>query len=109
LATGLTKIQDTLDVEAYPKPGVPNPVVDLYVYDLDSKTSTRVDVRDGKPFDNAAVGHYVFRIEWSPDGKEITLLRANRRQNVLEMAACNPTSGACRVVIHEESATGWID
>ena len=28
LATNLTKVQDTLDVEAYPKPGVPNPVVE---------------------------------------------------------------------------------
>jgi dipeptidyl-peptidase-4 len=55
------------------------------------------------------VGYYVFRIAWSPDGKELTFLRANRRQNTLEMAACNPESGACRVVIHEENPTGWID
>ena len=109
LATNLNAIQDTLDVEAYPKPGVPNPVVDLFVYDVDSKKTTRIDVRDGKPFDNTAMGHYVFRVDWSPDGKELTFLRTNRRQNAMDLAACNPSSGACRVVIHEEWPTGWID
>jgi dipeptidyl-peptidase 4 len=109
LATGLTRIQDTLDIEAYPKPGVPNPVVDLFVYDVDTKKVTRIDVRDGKPFDNTAIGHYVFRVEWEPSGKELTLLRTNRRQNVMDMAACNPSTGSCRVVIHEEWPTGWID
>ncbi|MDB4877796.1 MAG: peptidase dipeptidylpeptidase domain protein [Gemmatimonadetes bacterium] len=109
LATNLTAIQDTLDVEAYPKPGVPNPVVDLFIYDVDSKKTTRVDVRDGKPFENATIGYYVFRVDWSPVGSELTFLRTNRRQNTMEMAACNPESGACRIVIHEENPTGWID
>ena len=109
LATGLTRIQDSLDVEAYPKPGVSNPVVDLLVYDVDTKKTTRIDVRDGKPFDNVAIGHYVFRIDWAPSGKELTLLRTNRRQNMMDFAACNPSTGSCRVVIHEEWPTGWID
>ena len=109
LATGLTKVQDTLDIEAYPKAGAPNPIVDLFVYDVDTKKSTRVDVRDGKPFDNTAIGHYVFAIDWSRDGKELTFLRTNRRQNTMELAACNPASGSCRVVVHEEWPTGWID
>src|SRR3954451_17686654 len=29
-----TQVQDTLDVEAYPKSGKPNPIVDLFVYDV---------------------------------------------------------------------------
>jgi len=109
LTPGLTRLQDTLDIEAYPKSGVPNPVVDLLVYDLAGKKTTRIDVRDGKPFDNSVVGHYVYNVGWSPDGKELTFLRANRRQNVLEMAACNPDAGSCRVVLREEWPTGWIE
>ncbi|MGE5101103.1 MAG: DPP IV N-terminal domain-containing protein, partial [Deltaproteobacteria bacterium] len=109
LTPGLTGVQDTLDVEAYPKPGVPNPVVDLFVYDVDSKKTTRLDVRDGKPLDNDVVGYYVFHVDWSPDGRELVFLRANRRQNTLELAACNPDTGACRTVIHESWPTGWID
>jgi dipeptidyl-peptidase-4 len=104
-----TQVQDTLDVEAYPKPGKPNPIVDLFVYDVPSKKTTRVDVRDGKPFDNTAIGHYVYNIAWSPDGTEILLDRTNRRQNVLELAACSPESGRCRAVVHEEWPTGWIE
>jgi len=109
LTPGLTRLQDTLDVEAYPKSGVPNPIVDVLVYDLATKKTTRIDVRDGKPFDNTVVGHYVYNVSWSPDGNELTFLRTNRRQNVLEMAACNPESGACRVVLREEWPTGWIE
>lgn len=52
LQTNQTQVQYTLDVEAYPKSGKPNPVVDLFVYDVAAKKAVKVDVRDGKPFDN---------------------------------------------------------
>src|SRR5439155_22116049 len=67
------------------------------------------DVRDGKAFDNGVVGHYVYNVAWTPDGKELTLNRTNRRQNVLEFAACDPDAGRCRAVVHEEWPTGWIE
>src|SRR5262245_35821518 len=109
LATNQTQLQTTLDTEAYPKAGVHNPIVDLFVYDVAAKESTRIDVRDGKPFDNAVVGHYVYRVMWSPDGRELLFLRTNRRQNVMELTAANPSTGACRVVVHEEWPTGWLN
>lgn len=103
------KIQSSVDTEAYPKAGAPNPVVDLFVYDVAAKKSTRIDVRAGKPFDDTAVGHYVYRIQWSPDGQELLFNRTNRRQNVLELTAANPATGATRVVVREEWPTGWIE
>ncbi|MCH7992594.1 MAG: DPP IV N-terminal domain-containing protein [Gemmatimonadetes bacterium] len=103
-----TKIQSTLDVEAYPKAGVDNPIVDLFVYDVASGRSTRIDVRDGMRFTNDVVGHYVYRVRWSPDGSEITFNRANRRQNVTEFTACDPQSGACRVIVREEWPASWV-
>jgi len=103
-----TRPQTTVDTEAFPEAGTPNPAVDLFVYDVATKQSVRVDVRGGKPFDNAAVGHYVYRVQWSPDGSELLFLRTNRRQNVMELAAANSETGACRVVIHEEWPTGWL-
>ena len=109
LATSLTKLQDSLDIEAYPKSGVPNPVVDLFVYDVDTKATTRVDVRDGKPFENDVVGYYVYRVQWSPDGRELMFNRTNRRQQIMELTACDPTSGKCRVVIRESWPTGWVE
>ncbi len=103
-----TQIQSSLDIEAYPKAGAPNPVVDLFVYDLATQTSTEIDVRGGKPFTNDVIGHYVYRIEWSPDGSELTLQRTNRRQNINEFSACDPESGDCRVIVREEWPASWV-
>ena len=103
-----TQIQSTMDVEAYPKAGAPNPVVDLFVYDLAAQTSTRIDVRDGLPFTNDAVGHYVYAVEWTADGSELVFKRMNRRQNVLELTACHPATGVCRVIIREEWPDSWV-
>src|SRR3954449_9247624 len=103
-----TQPQTTIDTEAFPRAGTTNPVVDLFVYDVASGQSLRVDVRGGKPFDNASVGHYVYRVAWSPDGRELLFLRTNRRQNVMELAAATPATGVCRVVLREEWPTGWL-
>jgi dipeptidyl-peptidase-4 len=104
-----TQIQSKDDVEAYPKAGAPNPIVELYVYDLASKKSTKIDVRNGKPFDNDVVGHYVYRVAWSADGSELLFNRTNRKQNILEFAAANPETGRTRVIVREEWPTGWVE
>ncbi len=104
-----TRLQSVIDTEAYPKAGVANPIVDLLIYDVASKKTTRIDVRDGKPFTNDAVGHYAYNVRWTPDGRELLFNRTNRRQNVLELVAANPDTGALRVVIREEWPTGWIE
>jgi dipeptidyl-peptidase-4 len=104
-----TKIQSTNDVEAYPKAGAPNPVVDVWVFDVATKKNTRIDVRDGKPFENGVVGHYVYRVSWSPSGRELLFNRTNRRQNILEFVAANPETGKTRVIVREEWPTGWVD
>jgi dipeptidyl-peptidase 4 len=104
-----TKLQSRMDVEAYPKAGAPNPVADLFIYDLDTKKTVRVDVRDGKPFDNSVIGHYVYNVSWSPDGSALLCNRTNRRQNVMEFTSCNPETGKCRVVVREEWLPSWTD
>ena len=104
-----TQIQSKDDVEAYPKAGAPNPIVDLFVYDVASKKSTKVDVRNGRPFDNDVVGHYVYRIAWSADGSELLFNRTNRKQNILEFTAANPETGRTRTIVREEWPTGWIE
>lgn len=104
-----TKLQSRIDTEAYPKAGVPNPIVDLFVYDVAGRKTTRIDVRSGKPFDNDVVGHYVYHVAWSPDGRELLFNRTNRRQNVLEIAAANPDTGATRAIVREVWPTGWIE
>ncbi len=96
-------------IEAYPKVGKPNPVVDLLVYDVKTKKTTRIDVRDGKPSDTTSIGHYVYGIRWTPEGKELMFYRANRKQNIVEIVAADPESGSCRVVVHEEWPASWVE
>lgn len=104
-----TQLQSKMDIEAYPKAGTPNPVAELFVYDLETKKSTQLDVRDGKPFENSVVGHYVYHVVWSPNGAELLANRTNRRQNIMEFTACNPQSGKCRVIIREEWLPSWTE
>jgi len=113
-----TGIQSALDVEAYPKAGAPNPVADIFIHDVAAGRTTKVDVRDGRPFTdvpedgsvfaNDQVGHYVYRVNWAHDGSELFMNRTNRRQNKLEMAGCATASGECRVILSEEWPTGWV-
>ncbi|AMV27765.1 Prolyl tripeptidyl peptidase precursor [Gemmata sp. SH-PL17] len=109
LALEQTALMTKLDAEPYPKPGAANPVVDVLVYDLATKKTTKLDVRDGKPFANDVVGHYAYRVSWSTDGKEVLFERTNRRQNVLEFVAADPASGKCRVVVREEWPASWVE
>jgi len=97
-----TEIYDSMNIEAYTKVGAINPVVELMIYDLETKKTITVDVRDGKPFDDNVVGHYVYKIEWAPDGTELLFHRTNRKQDVMEWTAANTETGKCRVVVREE-------
>jgi dipeptidyl-peptidase-4 len=104
-----TKLQSKMDIEAYPKAGAPNPIVELYIYDVDTKKTVKVDVRDGKPFENNVVGHYAYRVSWSADSSELLFNRTNRRQNILEFTAANSETGKCRVIIHDEWLPSWTE
>jgi len=95
-------IQDSIEIEPYPKVGANNPVVDILVYDLKTKKITKMDVRDGQPFSADVIGHYIYGVEWAPDGSELLFHRTNRRQKTMELAAADPETGKCRVVVREE-------
>ena len=109
LQTGQATVQGSVMTEAYPKAGTANPIVDLYVYDVRTEVTRRMDARDGMPLTDDAVGHYVYGIQWTKDGSELLIHRTNRRQNVMEFAACTPVSGVCRVVVREEWAASWTE
>ena len=104
-----TKLQSKMDIEAYPKAGVNNPIADIFIYDVDTKKTVKLDVRDGKPFDNSVVGHYAYNVQWSPDGSELLFNRTNRRQNIMEFTAGNPETGKCRVIVREEWPASWTE
>ncbi len=97
-----TKIQDSLETEAYPKVGAKNLPVDLLVYDLETKKTIALDTRDGKPFNDGTIGTYLYDIDWSPDGKELLFHSTNRKQDIMEFKAADPITGKTRVVVREE-------
>ena len=103
-----TKLLSTADVEAYAKAGGTNPVVDLFIYDVETKGTVRVDARGGKPFDNSVLGHYIYGVSWSRDG-QLLFHRTNRRQNVTELCAADAETGQCRVVVREEWLSSWTE
>lgn len=109
LTLDLTRVQSRLDVEPYPKAGAPNPVVDILIYDRETGQTVTVDARDGQPFSDASIGHYLYGVEWTPDGRELLLHRTNRRQNTMELVAADPATGKCRVIVHEEWLPSWTE
>ncbi len=104
-----TKVHNKLDVEPYMKVGTPNPLVDIFVYDPATKKTVRVDVRDGQPFENAVVGHYVYDVSWTADSKELLFHRTNRRQNIMEFCAADPDTGKVHVIVREEWPASWTE
>jgi len=98
-------IQDTLDVEAYPKAGAPNPIVTLYVYDLATKKTTAIDTKFADP----TLGEYVYDVRWSPDGKELLFNRTDRKQHVMELCAANPDTGEPRAIVRESQPQSWAE
>jgi dipeptidyl-peptidase-4 len=90
----------------------------VLVHDLASGRTQKLDVRDGQPFTdipatgapftNDNTGHYVYRVGWTADGAEVLMNRSNRRQNIMEFTACSPATTKCRVIVREESTSGWV-
>ena len=98
LTPGLTKIQTELYIEGYPKPGSPNPVVGLHIYDLVTSESTRVPI-------GVDSNQYIYNIRWSPDGTLLIYNKTNRHQNDLEVMAYNPESGEQYCIVQETQET----
>jgi dipeptidyl-peptidase-4 len=109
LTSKIAAYQNTLYTEAYVKAGGNNPIVDLFIYDLASGKTVAVDARNGQPFTDDSIGHYVYAVSWSPDSKELWFNRTNRLQNQMEWASANPETGAVTPIIRENWPTGWTE
>jgi dipeptidyl-peptidase-4 len=103
------KLQDSLEVEAYPKVGADNLPVDLMVYDVDTKKLIQFDIRNGKPFKDGELGTYIYGMSWTPDGKELLYHSTNRKQDIMEYRAADPATGKSRTVVREEWLASYTD
>ncbi len=107
LTTGMASVQNVVYAEAYPKPGHPNPIVDLLVYDVGTKKSVKVPVRPSEFDDN--IGHYVYGINWDTDSRTLLFTRTNRVQNQMELCGFSIATSKTKVLYRESNPTGWLE
>ena len=88
------KLYNTAYSFKYPKAGEKNSVVELWVADLASGATRRIDT-------GGETDQYIPRIGYTPDGR-LWYYRLNRRQNTFEVVLCEP-HGAQRVIYEERS------
>lgn len=91
----------TIPVE-YPKVGEDPSACYLYVADLSSGASTKMNV-PGDPKQ-----HYIPRMDWAANSTELVIQQLNRKQNESNIFYCNVTTGASGLVYTETNAA-WID
>ncbi|MFM7051223.1 MAG: DPP IV N-terminal domain-containing protein [Planctomycetota bacterium] len=103
---GWTETNTRVLSEAYPKPGAANPTAQLLVHELATGKTVVVDSADARA--PAGTEHYIFNVRWTPDGSELIYSRTPRRQDVLDVLAADPRTGASRLVVQERQDT-WQD
>lgn len=82
----------------YPKAGEANPQVAIWVYDLASKQSRKIEI----PGDST---QYLFQIRFTPDGRELLINRTGRRQDVLDVLAADVEKLTVRTVVTDRQPT----
>ncbi|WKK83272.2 S9 family peptidase [Marivirga arenosa] len=85
-------------VYKYPKAGEDNSYVWISVYDLASEKSVKMDIGEEK-------NQYIPRVQWTKNSNLLSIIRMNRRQNILEILHANASTGESKVVLKEESET----
>jgi dipeptidyl-peptidase-4 len=85
----------------YPKVGDPPSPARIGVVNIADAKTTWMAV----PGDPAQ--HYIVRMEWAPDGKEIILQQLNRKQNESKLMLCEPKTGVAKTIFSEKDEA-WV-
>ena len=106
-----TQLQSVVDTEAYPKAGAPIRSSTCSIYDVASKKTTRIDVRDGKPFDQRR--GRPLRLSRLAGRRDGTRAAVQPHQPPAEHARARGrrtrTPARPASIIREEWPTGWIE
>ena len=105
---GWTEVNTRVLSEAYPKPGQPNPTASLMVHEVATGRTVAVDSFSEKSGAVPGTEYYLYNVRWTPDGGELLYSRTPRRQDVLDVLAADPATGASRLVVQERQDT-WQD
>ncbi|XP_076827358.1 A-type potassium channel modulatory protein DPP6 isoform X5 [Brachyhypopomus gauderio] len=87
----------------YPKAGEENPVISLYVVNLNGPLHT-IEMR--KPEDQRIGEYYITMVKWATSTK-LAVNWLNRAQNISILTLCEATTGVCTKK-HEDESEGWL-
>lgn len=82
----------------YPKAGEENSVVEIFVYNLTTGKSIKMQTGDEKD-------QYIPRIKWTKLKGQLCVLRLNRHQNSLDYLLCDAASGKVTLLMNEKNNT----
>lgn len=85
----------------YPKAGEKNSIVSLHLYNVDTKATKKVDLRQYNDF-------YIPRIEWTNDANVLSAKILNRHQDNLDLLFVDGTTATTKVVLNEKDKA-YID
>uniref|UniRef100_A0AAR2M3J6 A-type potassium channel modulatory protein DPP6 n=1 Tax=Pygocentrus nattereri TaxID=42514 RepID=A0AAR2M3J6_PYGNA len=87
----------------YPKAGEENPVISLYVVNLNGPLHT---IEMKRPEDQRIGEYYVTMVKWATSTK-LAVNWLNRAQNISILTLCEATTGVCTKK-HEDESEGWL-
>lgn len=90
-----------LEMQRYPKPGFPNPMVKVGFADAAGNGTAWVNF-------SGSGDHYLTFLAWSPRGDKAYVQWLNRGQDELRLYECAPATGQARLV-YSEKQKAWID
>lgn len=89
------------EVFKYPKAGETNAEVSLHLYDLNSKTTSEIDL-------SAYESYYIPRLEWTPDKDILSFQLMGRKQNELDLVFYDASSNTSKRILQETDAA-YVD
>jgi dipeptidyl-peptidase-4 len=98
LLRGWSKINTELYPEYYAKAGASNPIAELFIYDLESEKTTRVDI-------GGSGEEYIYGIRSSPAGDVMMLNWTDRLQQNMKVLTIDLETGDCTPIIEETQST----
>ncbi|WP_322550865.1 S9 family peptidase [Flavobacterium psychraquaticum] len=85
----------TQEVFKYPKAGEKNAIVSLYIFDLKSGSTKKINLGNYKDF-------YIPRIKWTNDATILSVQVMNRHQDNLDLHFVDANSGVSKIVLNEK-------
>ena len=89
------------ELERYPVPSGPNPIVHVYVVPAAGGNPRQMDT-------GAETNNYIPRVNWLPDSRQLAIQRLNREQTVLDLLLANTSTGATKTILTEKDLY-WIN